>query len=605
MLAKWGLRWKLLLLIILAIAVPLSLQGAATYRIFSSSTERRATEHAEQINEQINRNLDRTLAEMQRLSLTPLYDPNVLDILGKYSDVVSTAGLRPTIEEREKMFLYISGAAYGRQEVRGIQIIAGNGFIFTNTDSTLIQFADYRRLPWIAGVIGADGAWSLLPPHPIDYYAPGDAGNYFSVARVLREPGSNRHLGLIVIDLKLDVFADMLANYRFEENGSLFVVNENNDLFYAKTGGDGVNAWTEDPPSIRPSDRSGVYDREVEGRRYLAVMDDSDYSGLKVISYIPESELLKESGQLRRFTILLAAVFMTAAGLVAIFFAYRISQPLVKLKQKMLRVETGDFSQRVPVETQDEIGQLGRGFNRMTEEIDRLVNEVYAVELRQKEAELANLQSQINPHFIYNTLESINMMAIRGSNYDVSDMVTALGGMLRYAISPTDRTVPLEEELASVGSYLRIQQLRYGDRLRIVFDVEAGAERLEVPKLILQPLVENAIFHGIGDREEGGEIWIGAARFEEELLLTVRDDGAGMGEDELARLRESLLSFEPPGSPRRGRGLALRNVAQRIRLIFGPSAELHIDGSPGQGLAVTITIPATERRTRDDQANAG
>jgi len=602
MFARMSLRWKLLLLSIFMITVPLSLQGVVTYKEFSSSTERRATENTMQITEQINRNLDRTLAEMQRLSLAPLYDPNVLAILNKYGGADSDAAI-PTIEEREKMFLYISGAAYGLQEVKGIQIIAGNGFIFTNVDSTLMRFADSDSLDWSGKVREADGAWTLIPPHHLHHYIPGDPNEYFSVARMLREPGSNRQLGMIVIDLKLDVFRTILANYRFEENGNLFVVNGANDLFFEKTSGDTEPSLTGDLRAVSASFGSGVYERAPNGKRYITVVDNSAYSGLKVIAYIPESVLLKETKQLQNFTIAIAILFVAAAGVIAIFFAYRISQPLVKLKQKMLLVETGNFKQSVPVETQDEIGQLGRGFNRMSEEINRLVNEVYAVELREKEAELANLQSQINPHFIYNTLESINMMALQKDNYEVSDMVTALGGMLRYAVTQNARTVALEEELASVGAYLKIQQLRYGDRLRVAFDAEPGTEGLHVPKLLLQPLVENAIFHGIGDREEGGEVWISASRFEDELLICVRDDGVGMDETQIERLRQSMLSPEPPG-PRR-RGLALRNIAHRLRLIFGPTAELHMDGSPGGGMAFTITIPAIERSQGDDQTIAG
>ncbi len=607
MLAKINLRWKLLLLSIFMITVPLSLQGIVTYREFSSSTERRATEHTVQITEQINRSLDRTLAEMQRLSLTPLYDLNVLAILKKYSAQVDT-GVLPTTEEREKMFLYISGAAYGRQEVGGIQIIAGNGFIFTNVDSTLLRFTDMESLPWSGKVREADGAWTLIPPHTLAHYIPGDANEYFSVARMIREPGSNRQLGMIVIDLKMDVFGDMLKNYQFEENGSLFVMSGSDDLFYQSGEVPPGPPILGDLRSVGMSNGNGVYERTIEGERYITVVDDSAYSGLKVIAYIPERVLLQDTIRLQRFTIVIGAVFVAAAGLLAVFLAYRISQPLVQLKQKMLLVETGSFRQSVPVETQDEIGQLARGFNRMTEEINRLVNEVYEVEIREKEAELAHLQSQINPHFIYNTLESINMMAMKKDNYEVSDMVTALGGILRYSVGQSGRTVVLEEELASVRAYLKIQQLRYGERLRVRFDSEPGTERLQVPKLLLQPLVENAIFHGIGDAEEGGEIWIGSTVFEEDeggrmLLITVRDDGVGMSDERIERLRESLYDPEPPGLQRRG--LALRNIAQRIRLLFGPTAELHIDGGDGTGMAFTIMIPAMERWRTDDQIVAG
>jgi two-component system, sensor histidine kinase YesM len=320
---------------------------------------------------------------------------------------------------------------------------------------------------------------------------------------------------------------------------------------------------------------------------------------LKVISFIPVDSLLRDTKNLRDFTVLLAVVFLLAAGLLAFFFSYRISQPLDRLKKKMMLVQRGDFQQTVPVESQDEIGQLSRGFNRMTEEINRLLKEVYEIGLKEKEAELAALQSQINPHFIYNTLESINMMAVRKENYEVSDMVSALGRMLRYTVDKYDRLVFLQEELDSVASYVKIQKMRYGDRLRVVFEVEEGVQHFLIPKLLLQPLVENAIFHGIGDKEEGGTIWISALRFDDDLLISVRDDGTGMTEEQMESLRDSLASPLPLESGKHG--LALRNIYQRLILMFGMEYVLELDASPGKGTAFTITIPVNERAEDNDQ----
>jgi two-component system sensor histidine kinase YesM len=169
-------------------------------------------------------------------------------------------------------------------------------------------------------------------------------------------------------------------------------------------------------------------------------------------------------------------------------------------------------------------------------------------------------------------------------------MVSALGRLLRYTVDNYNRVVRLQEELDSVASYIKIQQLRYGERLTVLFDVDESLLSFRVPKLILQPLVENAMYHGIGDREEGGTIWISAVRFEDDLLLTVRDDGKGMTEDELSRLRKSLS--EPLVESGRKRGVALRNINQRLVLMYGKEYELHADGSPGEGMAFTITIPA-------------
>ncbi|KAA2301233.1 HAMP domain-containing protein, partial [Clostridioides difficile] len=175
----------------------------------------------------------------------------------------------------------------------------------------------------------------------------------------------------------------------------------------------------------------------------------------------PIAVIQKESGEMLTFTIWFAVLCMAGIAILAVLLSYRITQPLIRLKHHMIRVEQGDFSQRVAHFSSDEFGQISRGFNRMMEEIHRLFNEVFLLGIQEREAELSALQSQMNPHFIYNTLESINMMAIRQKHAEVSDMVTALGRLLRYTIDKVDRMVPLGEELAFVQSYVRIQQVRY------------------------------------------------------------------------------------------------------------------------------------------------
>ncbi|GMX65696.1 sensor histidine kinase [Paenibacillus elgii] len=600
--SHWSLRSKTLLIFMLLIAIPLSLQGIITYYDFSMSVERRTADYSAQLVGQINRNLDRTFMEMQRLSLMPTYDPGVLGILRKYSGP-ALANQRPAVEDLEKMQLYIAGMTYNRPEIRGIQLFAGSGYTFSNVDASAIRsFTDVKREAWYDRVKQADGAWVVIPKHRPSYYLDNGGQDYVSVARLVREPNTNEGLGVVKIDLKEEVFRQIVSNVKFEEKGGLLVVNSRSELFFQQGSGgltpemmDELRLTTELPQA------SNVRHMNIRGKTYLAIVDYSDYSDLKVISFIPVESLLKETKDLRNFTFGIGFICLISAGALATFFSYRLSRPLAALKNKMLRVEQGSFKQSVKVESQDEIGQLSRSFNRMVEEIDRLVHEVYVIGLREKEAELAALQSQINPHFIYNTLESINMLALKRQNDEVSDMVSALGRLLRYTVGRNARLVRLREELESAASYVKIQQLRYGERLKVMIDVEESLLGYEVPKLLFQPLVENAIYHGIGDCEEGGTIWIEAVRFEDELLLTVRDDGKGMSEDELQQLRQSLAATPFSAAETAGEhGLALKNINQRLVLMYGERYGLHVDGSQGEGTSFTITIPIREEGERDD-----
>mgnify|MGYP001175464299 CR=1 FL=1 len=587
-----NLRTKLLLLFVFLILFPLTLQGIVTYRHFSSTMDRKTEQFTIDIVRQINANMDRLLKDFERLSLMPLYDEAVLKILGKYDGEMGTATWASS-EDYMKMKLYTSANAYDRAEIRGIHLVSHSGILFSNVDSMAVDTVwDGREDEWFGEVDRSDGEWLLLPPHTPSYYSAASPEPCITVARVIREPNTLKRLGYILIDIKLDAFRNILANLNFEQDANLIIVDGQKRLLFERQSGSETSAYDDLLRNNQLQKHASNQKIELSGRPYLYVQHYSPFSGLSVVSLTPIKVIQKESRELWKYTLWFAVLCLGIVTILAVAISYRITRPLIELKKKMTGVEQGDFNKRVESFANDEFGQLGRGFNKMMEEINRLFNEVFVLGIREKEAELSALQSQINPHFIYNTLESISMMAIRKNNGEVSDMISALGKLLRYTIDKVDRLIPLKEEIGFVQSYVHIQQLRYGQRLRVEYDVDESLFDIPIPKLILQPLVENALYHGIEGREDGGTIWISALRFEDELLLTVRDDGKGLRESEIEELNAKIQAQPSYQSWRReeGNGLGLSNIAQRIRFIYGMHGDMTIDGSLGQGLAVTIGI---------------
>ncbi|WFA83773.1 sensor histidine kinase [Paenibacillus amylolyticus] len=587
-----NLRTKLLLLFLALTLLPLSLQGLMNYKHFSQTMDRKTEQFTIELVRQINANLNRLLKDFERLSLLPLYDQMVLGILDKYNASMGS-GTWARSEDYLKMKLYTSGQAYDRPEIRGIHLISNSGILFSNLDSLAVKPVwDSRQDDWFAELEDSEGTWRLLPPHQPDYYTGGQQESYISVGRVLRDPGTLQRLGYILIDIRLEAFGQLLSNLNYEQDASLMIVDSKQRLLFERTSIGGMSAYDQLLMQGQLQSYAGNQKVILDGQPYLYVQHHSSYSGLSVISLTPIAVIQKESGEMLTFTIWFAVLCMAGIAILAVLLSYRITRPLIRLKHHMIRVEQGDFSQRVSHFSSDEFGQISRGFNRMMEEIHRLFNEVFLLGIQEREAELSALQSQMNPHFIYNTLESINMMAIRQKHAEVSDMVTALGKLLRYTIDKVDRMVPLGEELAFVQSYVRIQQVRYDGKLEIIYDIEEGIAEYLIPKLVLQPLVENAVYHGIEGQENGGVIWVSALKFDHELLISVRDNGKGMTQAKIDELNESI-SKQPSNEALRchaGDSLGLNNIAQRLRLMYGEGGSLSIDGSPGQGLVVTISI---------------
>lgn len=253
----------------------------------------------------------------------------------------------------------------------------------------------------------------------------------------------------------------------------------------------------------------------------------------------------------------------------------------------MVKVGKGNFNAYSSYESKNEIGILSSHFNMMVEQVQQLIQEVYQEQYLKQRAELKALRMQINPHFLYNTLESINWMARIKGVPEIGKMVKALGDLMRASISGDD-FVLIDEEIRNINNYLTIQKFRYGDRFNVVVDIRDDIRMVKIPKLVLQPIVENAIVHGIENMVGNGEIKIKGAAEEKKVVLEVTDNGAGINEE----LIPSILSgnYKSKQSEDHTR-IGLINVDRRIKIYYGQEYGLSISSTPGAGTCVKINIP--------------
>lgn len=569
------LRTKFILLFCLMITVPFLIIGTITYRKYSADVERNTMELTQDIVNQINLSLDRYVKEIERLTLTPHYDESVMAILNNHSGP-NRGQVYLTTDETMKMNLFVSSLVFDRSEIDGVLIFTNDGSIFSNLDQRITKHWEVRTSGWMEAVKAKDGALTIMPRHAAGYYTPQDQ-EVVSIARVIREPYTNRMLGIVKVDLTNRGFESLLSSVS-AAGSRLRITDADGRLVYA-------------------ADEAGG---ETDSSAHIEAYAESAYTGLSVTVQVPVDVLREDARSLSRFTLMTSLAGLLFAYVAAMYSSSRLVKPIAHLHGKMRRVQRGMFNERADVTTHDEIGQLTEGFNTMVGEIERLVREVYETRLREREAELSALQSQIRPHFLYNTLEIMNSLAIQGSRTALSDMVTSLGKLLRYTVDNRAQTVCLQDEIRFVESYLQIQHMRLGDRLQTEIRIDSSYDQCRVPKLLLQPLVENVIEHAMN----GGSVRLEVtARSEaDDLVLTVRDDGIGMSAEQMDRLESGWTLKRPDPSQRTSeaetelfgkvkRGFALRNVHQRIRLLHGAPYGLSLDRSVSRGTSIRIRLP--------------
>lgn len=326
---------------------------------------------------------------------------------------------------------------------------------------------------------------------------------------------------------------------------------------------------------------SGTYTQLIDGRSMIVCFDTSKVTGWISAVIIPKSELMSGIAQAVNQSILyIALLFMLVSLMLSLLLSVQISRPISRLMAVIKKMEQGKFSDRVTPTSRDELGLLTRQFNTMNEKIGILIEENYLTKIREKESEIMALNLQLNPHFIYNTLNVINWMAIEAGNENISNATMDLCNMLEKSFRNKQDLIPLQADLDWLKSYLNIMAYRYEGKFRIEQEYDPGLALCLVPKLFLQPFVENAIYHGFQNMDQGGVIRITARLKGDDAVFTVEDNGAGIEQERIAEIVNREQSH-----------IGVSNVDKRIKLLFGMKYGVTLASAPDKGTVVTIILP--------------
>jgi len=477
------------------------------------------------------------------------------------------------------------------EDVYRVTLYVPGWFMFADQGSAFDNFDRFKRTALYGSIIRSTDKVMWTPKERvISDENSALSADVFSMYRKIRNKDSIQTIiGVMKISILAKNIADILEKADISKRGTVFIVDSSERLI-CKAADDGGLAERLAPAALfaaaEPGESHEWKRARVAGSDYEYKAKTLESSDWTLVSAVPLSEIRYSADQLKRMLLLLTATIAVAAFLVAAYFSSSATRRIVRLTEMMNTVRDRSLGAALPTGARDEIGQLIDSYNYMLERIHALIEAQYEAGRSVKSAELRALQAQINPHFLYNALDLINWKAIERGAPEIAEISRALARFYYISLSGGQAIVSLADELGNVEAYMQIQNLRFENRIRFIVDIPDALRLCSMPKLILQPLVENAIAHGIREKEPepSGFISIKAVREGDAIVLTVEDDGVGIPEDKIA-----TLLVEGGSSDRHGYGV--RNVNERIRLTYGEGYGLSFARRPGGGTIVTVRIP--------------
>jgi len=416
----------------------------------------------------------------------------------------------------------------------------------------------------------------------ITWIEPLDGNSDFIAARKIRSLNNMNTIGILIIRIDTNSLIDWISKMSPQNNTNIIITSDTNSLIYK----DNRLKIDDNSEVILKGKINKVHD--INNKRYLINYGKSDYTKWNYIYLLPYENIFKGINIMNSILILSFIIIFIISDFIGISFTKGITDPIISLSKKMKKIQNGDFAindiDKIPEEYCDEIGQLNNDFLVMADKIDILIKENYVKQILIKETQLKALQDQINPHFLYNTLNFINWEAKINKQYKISTMVNSLGNLFRNSINNKDNIIKVSEEISLVEDYISIQKIRFEERLDFKVNVDEDIKDCCILKLILQPIVENSIKYGLEYLTGVCEIQLNGFRDGDIMQIEVIDNGIGVSEEFIENFKKGVVESK-------GSGIGLKNIEERINLFFGEEYGLEINGQDNGGTIVKVRIP--------------
>ena len=521
-------------------------------------------------------------------------------VYGNYSNLKNILAEKPDIrdEQMQRMLSLIQSMDGHIDAVHFVEYQANgeeHNYHYSGNSTYLKDEAAFEKAMILSQEQKTSKNMILLPTHYNAYYYGENkhvitiARNYFDLSnmKISNEP----LLGTLYIDVNLECLEKIYKEYFTNQANKVYVFDENYICYYSNN------------QRVIGADIRDTLEGDKNDSSHILLQNTEPDHQLTSLVKLDSDQIFAGLSRLQKIIYIIMALSVITLTASSIFFSKRLSRPLREMMNKMSDIETGNFNVQLPVTSGDEVGLLSERFNKMSRELEKYVNQVYVAKVKQTEAELTSLRSQIYPHFLYNTLEIIRMTAADDGDEKVAEMIEALSAQIHYIIGNAKDMVPLRMETDIVEKYVYLLNCRINQKISLTIDI-SRLSNLMVPKLILQPIVENAYLHGIKPKKGNGNIRIEVEEEDGDINISVIDNGAGMEEAEVKRLEELLEGNETGIFNKDNRqSIGIKNVHDRIRYMYGERYGLSITSLATLGTIVNIRIPSGIEEVRDDDSN--
>ena len=471
-------------------------------------------------------------------------------------------------------------SSYIIDDVYGIYVIGDNGAEYKSNSYKLIsdnlnQSEFYKTTIqggteiWFRSINGSQISTSIY------------GYNFLTVTLPIKDKATGKYLGVVAVDILESTLLKRINDSSLGENGYLFYMDENNNQVVSTAFNADYVPELSRGKMIKDNDTQYFI---MGNQKYIMVSNDTT-SKWKVAALISINTIQGKSTSITILIVILTAIISILIILISIQTSNSFSKPIKELMNSMKRISKGDWTAKTTIYSQNELGQMAMGFNQMVNKLNEQRQRILKEQSQLRKAQLDILQSQINPHFLYNTLDLIIWMARNKRKDEIISIVYSLTKLLRISLSKGSDIISLEDEITHIESYLTIQSIRYKDVIHYKIKVPDELKPYRIPKLTLQPIVENAIYHGLKETAEGGTIFIEAQETDNTLLLIVQDNGRGMDPSKEKSINDMFLN------PAMKFGFGLNNVNERIKLHFGKDYGIEVSSQINVGTEVKIRIP--------------